>query len=724
MGIAPDEVLIMSPRAHTSIGLLVALLGGQAAPALPPLEQLEARLELSPASQLAERAYESARDTFGAGQTGLGLSAYGSVGYANNHDVIDQTHTRTYNQGAGSAGLLLPLLGSRLQLQGALNDQQLQLVQLEAQRQLQRRELVRRLRKAYADYWQAQRAELLAQAYLENEPGFTRTVELRTRAGLLLESDRLEFVSGFALARRDAAISSASGDTALAIMRGLTGADLEAGVAVRPLVPSACVHDTDADSSSADADPELLGLQRIIALRESNPRDSALYAVQSNIQLSYQTKDEMTTGQRGGSAALSWWFQVPIEYGSQRRLLTRAAAAQLSHARLEYEIRRQELQEQRRELVARGAVLRQSAQFAAARVSAADAAVRERTVRSERLDSDVMEQLQRARMLRYNAAKAFVEADGALVYWYADWARFETATCAIRTADASVQHTVAHASAAQQAAPAAGHTVTNLGAQRLSRGLYVWRAAEWLTSAGTERGERQLTQLRSAGITRLLVSLDAEQLRGAMTHTAPLVHAVRLTHERGFKVELLLAEPSWILPARRSELLAIIGRLKAVPYDGLHLDLEPAQLDSAPEKAPQLLGSLAETLAAVSAASPWPVEVSIHPRDLDVRVGNTPFGQLLQRLRVEPTIMVYVANPERALQIAAPLLERYPELSFGVALSVERSLGPEESLWPYPSAERRRRIELVESQLTAANFAGITLQLEDGWADARSEVGD
>ena len=688
----------MSRRAHISITLLAALLGSRVALALPPLEQLEARLELSPASQLAQRAYEAARDTFAAGQTGLGLSAFGSVGYANNHDVIDQTHTRSYNQGAGSAGLLLPLLGSRLQLQGALNDQQLQLLQVEAQRQLQRRELVRRLRKAYADYWQGQRAESLAQAYLENEPGFTRTVELRTRAGLLLESDRLEFMSGFALARRDEAVSTASRDTALAIMRELTGADLEGGAALRPLVPTACAQETDSASGWADADPELLGLQRIIALRESNPRDNALYPVQSNIQLSYQTKDEMTTGQRGGSAALSWWFQVPIEYGSERRLLARAAAAQLSHARLEYEIRRQELQEQRRELVARGAVLRQSAQFAQVRVSAAEAAVRERTVRSERLDSDVIEQLQRARMQRYNAAKAFVEADGALVYWYADWARFETAACAIRTAEA--------------------------GAQRISRGLYVWRAAAWLASAGSERGERQLTQLRSAGITRLLVSLDAEQLRHAMTDTAPLVHAVRLTHERGFKVELLLAEPSWILPARRSELLAIIERLKTVPYDGLHLDLEPAQLDSAPEKAPQLLGSLAETLAAAAAASPWPLEVSIHPRDLDVRVGSTPFGELLQRLRVAPTIMVYVANPERALQIAMPLLERYPELSFGVALSVEKSLGPEASLWPYPSAERRRRIERLESQLTAANFAGITFQLEDGWADARTEVGD
>src|SRR5207237_1410523 len=153
-------------------------------------------------------------------------------------------------------------------------------------------------------------------------------------------------------------LSTASRDNALAIMREVTGADLEGGVALRPLVPTACAHDADSASGWADADPMLLGLQRIIAVRESNPRDNALYPVQSNIQLSYQTKDEMTTGQRGGSAALSWWFQVPIEYGSERRLLARAAAAQLAHARLEYEIRRQQLQEQRRELVARGAVLR------------------------------------------------------------------------------------------------------------------------------------------------------------------------------------------------------------------------------------------------------------------------------------------------------------------------------------------------------------------------------
>jgi hypothetical protein len=193
---------------------------------------------------------------------------------------------------------------------------------------------------------------------------------------------------------------------------------------------------------------------------------------------------------------------------------------------------------------------------------------------------------------------------------------------------------------------------------------------------------------------------------------------VRNTHEHGFKVELLLGDPDWIRPERRAGLLRIIEALKSVPFDGLHLDLEPAQIDPAPERLPALLGSLAETLAAVSAASPWPVALSVHPRDLDVPVGDTSFAELLHRLRVSPTLMVYVANPDRAVEIAEPLLGHHPELSFSVALSLEKSLGREESLWSYTEAERRRRIERIEAQLAAANFSGLTLQLEDAWRDA------
>jgi len=718
------------PRSLVSL-IATLLMGPAVALALPPLEQLETRIELSPAAQLAERAYESTRDSLSAGRIGLGVSAFGSVGYAHNHDIIDPLHSWSYNQGVAGGGLSVPVLGSRLQLEDSLGEQQVQLLQLDARRELQRRELLTRLRKAYGDYWQGQRLELLARSYLQDEVTLERVVELRARAGLLLDADRLELLTGFSLARRDEAAGGADREVALGLMRELTGQDLDGGIAVRPLVPAACVRNLDASDDWADSDPELVGLRKVVALRETSPRDSALYPVQSNVQLGYQTREDMPTGQRGGSAVLSWSFQVPVEYGSQRRLLARAAAAQLSRARLEYEIRRQELRQQRRELIVRAAVLPQTAQFAAARLAAANAAVEERSLRAVKLEGDVAEQLQKARIQHYGAAKALVDADKATVYWYADWARFEKNPCQPAPGKAGPQLHQPDDVTAAEAATAVRAASLRTAAQALdpggvqpatavaaNRGLYLWRSVEWLTYAGSEAGERKFAEMHSAGIARLLISLDAEQMRRAMADASPLVRAVRSTHEHGLRVELLLGDPGWIRPEQRGGLLAIIDRLKSVPFDGLHLDLEPEQIDSAADKLPALLGLLAQTLAAASAASPWPLALSIHPRDLDVRVGESSFAEVLLKLRVSPTIMVYVANPDRAVAIAQPLLGHYPQLSFSVALSLEKSLGPQESLWSYPADERRRRIARVETGLAAANFSGLTLQLEDGWSDA------
>jgi hypothetical protein len=133
---------------------------------------------------------------------------------------------------------------------------------------------------------------------------------------------------------------------------------------------------------------------------------------------------------------------------------------------------------------------------------------------------------------------------------------------------------------------------------------------------------------------------------------------------------------------------------------------------------PALLGEFADTLAAATLASPWPIGISIHPRDLDVPVQGTPFGVLLGRLRVAPTLMVYVSSPDRVVAIAAPLLQRFPDLSFRVALSLEDSLPRTESLRAFPDAERSRRIEQIESLLAAPNFVGLSFELEDGWSEA------
>ena len=127
-----------TPRALPSL-IRALLLAPAVALGLPPLEQLETRIELSPAAQLAERAYESTRDSLSASRIGLGVSAFGSVGYGHNHDIIDPQHSWTYNQGMAGGGLSVPVLGSRLQLEDSLSEQQVQLLQLDARHVCARR---------------------------------------------------------------------------------------------------------------------------------------------------------------------------------------------------------------------------------------------------------------------------------------------------------------------------------------------------------------------------------------------------------------------------------------------------------------------------------------------------------------------------------------------------------------------------------------------------------
>jgi Flp pilus assembly protein TadG len=672
--------------------------------ALPPLEQLEARAALSPAAQLADRAYAAESDSLKADRVGLGVSAFGDVGAAHNHDIIDPVHSYAYNQAMGGAGLLLPLLGSRLQIESGLVDQRAQLAQLEARRQLERREIVGRLRKAYASYWQAQRLNILAESYVTDEPQIGRALAQRTQAGLTLDSDRLELLTSFALAHRDEAQSSLARASALTLMTDLTGLQLDGGVAVRPLVPAGCIARDAADNDWENTDPELVALRKVIAVRETDPRDSPLYPVQSNIQLSFQTQDQLTTGRHGGSAALTWWFQVPIEYGSQRHLLSEATAARLSSARLEYQLRRQELEEQRASLIARLNVLRQARELAAARLAAADAAVSERSLRAQTLDGDVLERLQQAQAARYTAATDLVRSETALVDWYGDWARFDTKRCGA-------------ADAASQDDPVA-RTRDPDEPQHTDRALYVWKSAQWLTESHDAGIDAKFATLRADGVTRILVSLDAEQMAQALANAATLTDAVRRTHQHGLSIALLLGDPHWILPQNRAALIRIITVLRSVPFDALHLDLEPEQLGEPAARTPALLGSLADTLAAATLASPWPIGISIHPRDMDVPVDGTPFGVLLGRLRVSPTLMIYVSNPDRAVAIATPLLRRYSDLTFRVALSLEDSLPRAQSLRPFPDTERSRRIGQIESQLAAPNFAGLSFELEDGWSEA------
>jgi hypothetical protein len=639
------------------------------AASLPALEALEPRLVGSRAMQLLNAEYELARTKITQEERANGMSVYSSTTLSDNDEVVDVGRTRSYRQLASGIGVRVPLLGSRMRSQQAGANRELDLAHLEVEHELRRRELLRDLRIAYVQRWGAQRLGLLSHDFLENEATIERGLILRTRSGLLLDADRLEFMSGFSLARRDAAVAAADEARTFQTLRHLVGGTLDEGAAMRPmLVPSCMPSDADIEAIVA-THPEVKYLVQAQDHAFSTRMDSALYGINSELRLGYVTSTEWPVEQEGGSAAITWSFDVPIDFLNRRKLAQSSAHATRSHAQLEYEFRRDEIARDVRALAAQRATLEHSLRFATIRLAAADEAVRERELRAAKLAGDVIEQLQQSHLARYNASKGVLEAELALAKWTAEWSMHAPSECR-------------------------------------GQSLYVWSSDRTIDALANGDAE----PLDGGQANTLLLSLDAAQIDAYRKDPARLRAALEAAHRRGLKIELLLGEPTWLLPAARERLLAIVRDLRALPFDGLHLDIEPDQLNQADAKMETLWTEWLATIRAVRNTSPWPLEVSLHPRYLDFAVESRPLGQHLADIDVGVTLMIYVANPERVVAIAQPLLARYPHLTQRVALSSEDSLSPEESLHYVSTDERARRIALIESRLAAPNFKGVTIQ--------------
>ena len=643
------------------------------ASAMPTLAELEARIDGSSQIQLVQSDYELARRRLELERRSHGASLYSQAMASENDDVIDVNRTHSYTALGAGIGVKVPVLGSRLQWQESVSRSELDVARQESLRELQRREILRDLRKAYAEYWAAQRLASLSREILETEPLVESQLTRRTRSGLLLDSDRLELMSGFALARRDTALAEADQQRALMTMRTLVSGPLEGGLAARPQMTPGCARTDEMIPSWVDAHPEVSFLREAAARAQFSPRDSALYGISSDIRVGYLTATEWPNAQRGGSAAVTWSFEVPIEMLSHRGLAQATAQAERIRAQRAYEDRRQQIMQDVRNLMSQRAVLEESLRLAQVRFAAGNEAVREKELRSAKWAGDVIEQLQQVRLTRYGSAKALVEAELALARWNADWQMVSASTCR-------------------------------------PRGLYAWSSDSVLANLTIHATRPVPSPDGAEGITRLLLSFSAPELKRYQQDAAPLRAALDSAHERGLVVELLLGEPSWLLPAHRDELLRIVQDLRALPFDGLHLDIEPDQLASTGESPDSLLMGLIETAQAVRRVSPWRVEISLHPRYLDAQLGSTTLGGALSDADIAVTLMTYVANPERVIQIARPLLERYPRLTVHVALSLESSLGAEESLYTYSAEERARRISAIEAGLQTPNFAGLTFQ--------------
>ncbi|MNZ74832.1 Outer membrane efflux protein [compost metagenome] len=239
-----------------------------------------------------------------------------------------------------------------------------------------------------------------------------------------------------------------------------------------------------------------------------------------------------------------------------------------------------------------------------------------------------------------------------------------------------------------------------------SQGVYIWDSRALLDE---RRRAGELRALREAGMRRLYIGLSAEQV-GRLPGLRPqLQQLLQAVGREGMEPVLLLGDPAWLQPAQRAQLGALLQRLAGLPFAALHLDLEVEQLGWPVPR--QRLRDWLDTLALAARHSPWPLELSSHPRWFSADAGAPCVPCALPELGVrQVSLMIYTGNVARSAELARDIARRWPALRFRLAQSVEPQLPATESLAGRSRGELQRQAGRWQEQLQPESLAGIDWQ--------------
>lgn len=634
--------------------------------------------------------------------------------------------TSTFQRLTGRVGVRYPLWGSRLTEKLALLAAEAQVDVSAAKREIAKLDAQFALRRRYITYWGAQRKIELTKAFLDLEAPVEAVLTERKQAGLLLESDRLEFLTAFSLARRNLAKLEAIQEASRMSLNVLTKQDLESFAAEYPKFPIPCLNDQQLARRIADH-PEMQLYRRIVSEKADGLQFAGHRSIESGLSISQDIYRQFPNDENGYNSYVGIDVRMPIDFLDTDRSYRDQASAALTMARLELDLRGRELRAQASQFLNSYRARLENLQFAAKRLLAAEEAVRERRLRAQRLPGDVLEKLQQARLAYYRAASDAIEAEALLLDGRAHVLAVVPEACGrassevpgprvdlavFRGQEADRAGRITRGGMARGTEPSRDYAVAADGSGKppgvVKLGTYIWNADPLLKKA-----DDVWRQFATRGISRALVSFTATEIDALSERTAQdrLLRFINSAKSRDIRIDLLLGEPTWILPRYRGDLLSVIRKLRSIPFAALNLDLEPNQLAEQALGKENLLKELLATLASVKSISAWPIALSVHPRYLKERVGSVELGKRLANLDLdEITLMVYVRNPDRTAEILMPILKAYPEVKFSVAQSIEDTLPREESHFSAGFAELQRRMRRLAKLLPQPNFSGIIVQ--------------
>ncbi len=627
-------------------------------------------------------------------------------------------------------GLRYPLLGSAERQQRAVNDAATQVKIEDIRLGWSRRLAASFLEESYAAYWSSQKMLALNEAYMRlRDEGFENALSKRREAGLLFMSDYLEFISSFDRAERTRIEYSNNRDQALTRLSHLTSTTVLPFEAVKPALTEITSNfTTDYDQ------PDLRILQTRIDNLQNTRENEKWQGIESDVSttafvgpaIPHPSAEAMQYGY-GGAVGVN--FRMPLEIVNYRKNERSRLNSQLISLRSELTQREQELQHEFQTLFNSYQQVIQQIKFLHTRLTAAKQLIHERNLRVKVMDGDVIEKYFQAINSYYRIATEYIEAESE--HWKIH-IRLRQLTSTPQTAvndkqknDESVKdlatlvdplnqakHFLKGGKKPLQSKQESYLLPTQTQPTDVTFSTYVWNFQNLIDRP-------YLWQQKSIErIKRFLISLDAEQIAYYSANPQKIQDFIDNAHRNGIKVELLLGDPGWILPQYRDRLIAIIRSLSAIKFDGLHLDIEPDQLEADLTGKARLLEFI-ETVRQAKNASPWPVGISMHHRYLNK---NLSFDIcMVCRLKLagvkEIAVMYYSMNISGIVKTLKAALNKYPTMLFSLAQSVEPEIGPESSYYHHSVTVFNSAMQQLNDQLQAANFKGIDIQ---SWKDFES----
>jgi outer membrane protein TolC len=689
-----------SAQPRPSLPPLPEAVGGEAV--VRHLAEFEARVGQAPAVLAAVAELEESLGRLNQARAEAGWRLFADGGAGRFREQVAEDQQREYNRVDLRAGLKHPLLGSRQREESRLLSMETEAENKIQDKALALRESLLTLRLHYINYWAAQEKGRLADLFLNNEEDLTHLLTERASAGHLLTSDLRETVSAFFLVRRQLSEFTtlqrrASG--VLALMTGTAPGPFEAAF---PVLPAPCTDLVRLETAVLSGDPMILQLQRMQAERRKKAEISSRDGVDGHVALYSKASQEFPGSEPGYGLGIEVGIDLPLHWRRADTARRRAATAALDQSRLRLEIAGQERLMAAREALDAYRAAEKNIAFAVQRLSAAQERLRENLLRYAYLPGDVLEKVQQSRWDDYRAAIDAVEA----------WAARMQAQARL----------LSWMSAKEPAEPVAAETTIMvppppLGDHSKEDGpwfsAYVWDSRR--LEERFAQPEKLLSDLMQRRIRRLLIAFTADQMRTmASPRRRQAWRDIIVTlRQRGVRVELLLGEPSWLLPRHRPDLLQTIRRMADLPFEGIHLDLEPDQLP--PTEATDPLALMEETIVAVRKQTALWLGLSIHPRYADAQRQSDRFAaRLIAAGLNEILLMVYVTDPERTAAIAAPILRQHSGMKVGIAQSVEPELSAAESHGSIGRDQFMIRMENLYHALPGLRRGGIAIQ---SWED-------